>query len=173
MIELLSSYNSLIKKERLNYFANLLATKKHNCRDLFQTIDWLVNPATPNVSASSVKDCVTFLTYFAETNKGIKASITPSVSCIPSPDTSPTLLNEFSPISLNTLLDTVSHMYLSSFGLDIVPPRFFKEVLAVTAPCLFSIVNESLTSGLLPDYFKQAYIQPPIKETWPWSNTPS
>lgn len=166
MRELLSSYNLLIKNERLKYFTNLIAAKKYNSRVLFSTIDRIVNPAPSSVPASSVEECNKFLAYFVEKVKGIKASITPPTLFLTPPDVSPTLLSEFTPISLNNLLDIVSHMHLSSCGLDTLPRRLFKEVLHVIAPCLFSTVNECLSSGLFPDYFKHACIAP-FKETWP------
>ena len=39
-----------------------------------------------------------------------------------------------------------------------------RERLEVIAPCLFTIVNESLSSNLFPDYFKQACVQNLLKK---------
>ena len=57
-----------------------------------------------------------------------------------------------------------STLCLTTCKFDIVLSKLFKDVFGVTAPWLLSIINESLLSGLVLDYFKQACIQPLLKK---------
>lgn len=69
------------------------------------------------------------------------------------------LLTHFAPITMQNLIETISHLRLSSCNLDILPPKFFLEVLPVISPAVLTIINMSLTSGYVPDQFKTASIQ--------------
>lgn len=60
---------------------------------------------------------------------------------------------------------TVAHLRLSSGPVDIMPPKFLSEVMAVTAPWLLSVFNISLSPGCVPEYLKTACVQPLIKKS--------
>ncbi|KAF7649941.1 hypothetical protein LDENG_00133700, partial [Lucifuga dentata] len=147
--ELLATYNQL---------------DKNNSRFLFKTIDHLVNPAPSSACDSSAEKCEMFFAYFVEKIQDISSNMESSnlvsLPLVPSP----THLNEFTTISLEDLYSVVSHMRLSSCELDILPSKFFKEVLHVIASCLLKIVNSSLSSGIVPKCFKQTSIQPLLKK---------
>ncbi len=48
----------------------------------------------------------------------------------------------------------------SSSSIDIIPTKFLKEVLPAISPCLLTIINQSLFSDCVPDYFKTASVSP-------------
>lgn len=62
-------------------------------------------------------------------------------------------------MTLNDLIYIASSINITNSKLDILPSNLFKESFGVTAPWLLYIVNASLLSGLVPDYFKQACVQ--------------
>ncbi len=92
-------------------------------------------------------------------------NITPSASlqipCVSRPVT----LENCSPITIEYLTKVVSSMKSSSCPLDVVPTVLFKNVIDTIGPCMLSIINNSLTSGQVPGYFKQAVVQPILKKT--------
>ncbi len=46
-----------------------------------------------------------------------------------------------------------------------VPTALLKNVIDAIGSCVLSIINNSLTSGQVPGYFKQAVVQPILKKT--------
>lgn len=48
--------------------------------------------------------------------------------------------------------------------LNIIPTSLFKDVFSFLGPFLFSVVNRSLSSGCVPDYFKHAIVQSLLKK---------
>ena len=163
-LKLLSILNQNIKKVRTAYFSDLITNNKHNPKFLFNTIDQLVNPAHPTVSASSPLDCESWLSSFLNKINIIRSNFNNPTVSTDSPVHCPTLLSDFSPISLHNLIVIISHMHLSSCTLDVMPPKFLKEVLPTLGPSLPSIINLSLTSCSVPDGFKMASIKPILKK---------
>ena len=51
----------------------------------------------------------------------------------------------------------------SSSPLDTIPSKLLKESIESVSPALLSIINSSLTSGVVPDQFKTACVQPLLK----------
>lgn len=52
----------------------------------------------------------------------------------------------------------------SSGPLDILPTSLLKQSITTVAPCLVTIINQSLATGVVPSYFKQAAEQPLLKK---------
>ncbi len=50
-------------------------------------------------------------------------------------------------------------------SLDILPSSLFKNVIGSNELCVLSIINNSLLSGRVPAYFKQAVIQRLLKKS--------
>ena len=51
----------------------------------------------------------------------------------------------------------------SSSPLDVIPSKLFKDSIESISPALLSIINSSLTSGVVPEQFKIACVQPLLK----------
>ena len=164
--EFLSTLNQNIKEARIAYFADLITHNKHNPGFLFNTTDRLVNLAHPAVSASSLLDCEGCLSSFLNKINIIHSKFNNPTVSTDSPVDCPILLSDISPISLHNLIDIASHMHLSSCPLDVMPPKFLKEVLPL-GPSLLSIIYLSLTSGSFPDGFKVGNIKPILKKNPP------
>lgn len=67
--------------------------------------------------------------------------------------------HKFTRMTLKDLIYIASSINVTRSKLDILPSNLFKESFGVTAPWLLNIVNASLLSGMVPDYFKQACVQ--------------
>ena len=50
--------------------------------------------------------------------------------------------------------------------LDPMPTSMIKQLLDPLLPTITSIVNASLSSGVVPDSFKSAVVTPLLKKTW-------
>ena len=113
--------------------------------------------ATPEV-------CEKFLHFFVDKIVSIRAQIV-----MPSFDPSITVtcsaaFNQFEPVSFSHLKEIVSQLKPAACPTDIVPPRLFKEAWQTIGPNVQLIINNSLASGVVPTYFKQAVVEPLIKK---------
>lgn len=159
--------NQKIKDARIAYFNNLITTNKHNPRFLFKSIERLLHNSAYSMSPPSTGECEKFVSSFVDKINGIRSSIVPPSSPSPMTElfhTCPILLDQFSPITLSDLIDTVSHTRSSMCSLDIMPPKLFKEAISIIGPSLLAIVNQSLLSGSVPESFKVASVQPLLKK---------
>ncbi len=84
----------------------------------------------------------------------------------------PELLIQFQQISLPELMDSVSHMCSSSSPLDILTTSLLKVVMGAISPSLLHIINCSLISGCVPNYFKHISIQLLLKKPNPDQSLP-
>ena len=105
-----------------------------------------------------------FLSFFLNKISNIRNSILPPIAPIVVRPTSTPLLLEFSQVSLEYLSEIVSKMHPSSSPLDFIPTTIFKDAFNAIGFYVLSIVNSSLSSGCVPDYFKHAVIQPLLKK---------
>ncbi len=69
-------------------------------------------------------------------------------------------------MTLSVLHEIVGNLKPSGSPYDAVPPRFDKEVFPTVGPSVLAVVNSSLSSGVVPENFKHAVVQPLIKKTW-------
>lgn len=91
----------IIKDARAAYFSGLINSKKHDPRFLFSTVNTLVNPFPPAISAS-FDDCEKNYLSFVGKIDGLKSNFQLPVLS-PAPFSSPNLLPEFALNSLQTL----------------------------------------------------------------------
>uniref|UniRef100_A0A669D7L0 Reverse transcriptase domain-containing protein n=1 Tax=Oreochromis niloticus TaxID=8128 RepID=A0A669D7L0_ORENI len=163
--DLLASFNNAIRVARAAYFSQLVAKSRGNPKVLFDTITNIITPAPPAAIISSVEDCETFLAFFLEKISNIRKNLSFSASALSVPTPArPVVLEGFSPVSLPELGKIVSATKLSSCSLDFLPASLFKNVFYSTGPCILTIINTSLASGIVPAYFKTAVIHPLLKK---------
>ncbi len=161
--DLLQHYNNKVKEARSHYFSQLIYVNQHNPCILFSTINNLVNLQQPAATASSTAECEKFPTFFIEKIKSIRAQLAPPASIVDILGPHLDLMSGFKAISLQDLLNTVSHMSTSSCPLDPLSTKLLKETMDALAPHLLNIINSSLPSGCVPGLFKMACIQPLLK----------
>ncbi len=67
-------------------------------------------------------------------------------------------------ITLVQLENIILHLKPTPSLHDILPSRFFKEVVGTIGPSILLIINSSLFHGIVPSQFKHAVIEPVLKK---------
>jgi len=90
----------------------------------------------------------------------------PSHSCGTTADFKPvsSMWSTFRTVTISDHSELVTRMKPSSCSSDVIPFRLFKKVFG---PCVTKMVNLSLSTGVFPDAFKHAIVEPLLKrEVW-------
>ncbi|KAK0137211.1 hypothetical protein N1851_026596 [Merluccius polli] len=148
--ELLFKLNQIIKDACAAYFSGLINSNKHNPS--------LKNPL-PAILASSSNDCEQFLPFFVGKIDGLHSNFPLTVSPC-APFSSPILLSEFAPISLQILSRNVANMCPSSSSCDTIPTKFLKSVLPVLGPSVLSLYLTTLKLPLFSHFLKKSSFDP-------------
>ncbi len=77
---------------------------------------------------------------------------------------SPFLFCHFKHVSLMELSDLVNKMKTTNSSLDVVPPEIIKAAFPVIGPSVQVLVNTYLDTGVVPNCFKHAVVQPLLKK---------
>ncbi|KAK0138010.1 hypothetical protein N1851_025768 [Merluccius polli] len=140
---LIIEFNNMVKDARASYFAKLISSSKRNPKDLFDTINIIVTPVFSN------KDCSNFLSFLMGNIRDVRASIIPSSTPFSADPTRPSILDCFSPISMQDLIDLVDSIKPSSSPLDILPMSMFKKLTWInsTEKALLRVRNDIMMSS--------------------------
>ena len=71
---------------------------------------------------------------------------------------------EFKTIPLGELEKVIEALNLTTCMLDPIPSKVFKELLPTVGPAILSLVNLSLSTGIVPSSFKAAVIKLLLKK---------
>lgn len=71
----------------------------------------------------------------------------------------------FSLVSLSDISALLATMTPSSSPLDILPTTMFLKTFGSIGPCIVEIINQSLQTGVIPAFFKQAAVEPKLKKS--------
>lgn len=74
------------------------------------------------------------------------------------------VFQQFELVTLAQLQEVVDHLKPVGSPYDPIPPLFLKEVFSTIGPTILTILNSSLTSGMVPKNFKDAIVQPLLKK---------
>lgn len=103
--------------------------------------------------------------FFIDKVSLARTQISPPTFDPSAPPTCSPAFHQFEPISLSQLEEVVSHLKPSGSPHDAIPPRLLKEVFSTIGPIVLSIINGSLTFGIVPNHFKHAVVLPLLKKT--------
>ncbi|XP_051939816.1 uncharacterized protein LOC127612987 [Hippocampus zosterae] len=158
------NYQLTVKEAKREYLSDLILANRHNPRALFKTIDSVLKPPLPTCSDSSPEMCNRFLQFFIDkvSTARTRVSNTASDPSVHVPCSA--VLNSFDTLSLALLKDVVRQTKPSGSPCDSLPPRFFQEVLPSVGASVLDIINSNLSSGVVPQQFKHAVVQPLIKK---------
>ena len=70
----------------------------------------------------------------------------------------------FTPVSVDEMVAAVRALPDRSCAVDPFPTSTLKTVVGELAPFLTELVNRSLSTGCVPEVFKEAYITPRLKK---------
>uniref|UniRef100_A0A3P9MP71 Reverse transcriptase domain-containing protein n=1 Tax=Oryzias latipes TaxID=8090 RepID=A0A3P9MP71_ORYLA len=157
-------YQATVKEAKREHLSNVILLNRHKPRVLFSTIDAALNAPKSVYVQPTLETCETFLRFFVDKVNNVRALISPPgfdpsvvVSC-------PVTFDQFEPVTLSVLYETVKHLKPSGSPSDAIPPRLFKEVITTLGPAVLAVVNGSLSSGVFPRNCKHATVQPLIKK---------
>ena len=108
-----------------------------------------------------------FRTFFIDKVARVRASTT-SADSLPLGLSDPLAghgLLKFEPTTENEVMMLIRRLPNKQCSLDPIPTWLLKEVLDVIVPYLTVLFNSSLTTGIVPDGFKLAYVTPLLKKT--------
>ena len=157
-------------KAKSDYYTNMVSNNSESPRQLWNCINQILHrqpgPSLPNhVSIKSL--CDWFSSHFKDNISLILSAF---------PDHTLSTVNVASP-RINSLLasfipataDEVKKIIMSSpnkpWELDPLPNVLLKSYLDTLLKPITDIINASLCSGLFPDYFKHAHVNPLLKKT--------
>lgn len=164
--ECLTTYQRAVKDAKANYFSTVISENANRPKVLFKTINSVLNPTENIVLEASKENCELFLHSFTHKIEQIKCGIIP----VPfdQPQTTPVTssLTNFELVTSEQIADIVAKLKCSSYKLDSLPTRLFKEVFMTLNASVTAIVNSSLASGIVPSSFKHAIIHPLLKKAY-------
>ena len=131
---------------------------------LFNTIDFLLNASQTACMEVSPAVCENFLHFFIGKVTSVWAQISPSASDPSVSVPCSAVFDQFEPVTLSFLQELFGHLKPSGSPNDAVPPRLFKKVSPTVGPSVIVLINRSLSSGVVPENFKHAAVQPLIKK---------
>ena len=108
--------------------------------------------------------CNSFLHFFIDKVATARALITTPASDPSDHVLCSAVFDVFEPVSLMALENVVGQIKPSGSPCDTVPPHFFKEVFPCVGQSVLAIINSSLSSGVVPQSFKHAVVQPLLKK---------
>uniref|UniRef100_A0A8P4K1H9 Reverse transcriptase domain-containing protein n=1 Tax=Dicentrarchus labrax TaxID=13489 RepID=A0A8P4K1H9_DICLA len=157
-------YQKTVKDAKRKHFSDMILSNCHKPRVLFNTIDSLLNAPQTACMEASPAVCENFLHFFIDKVTSIRAQISPSVYDPSISVPCSAVFDHFEPVTFSFLQEVVGHLKPSGSPNDAVPPRLFKEVFPTVGPSVIAVINSSLTSGVVPENFKHAVVQPLIKK---------
>uniref|UniRef100_A0A8C6LI35 Reverse transcriptase domain-containing protein n=1 Tax=Nothobranchius furzeri TaxID=105023 RepID=A0A8C6LI35_NOTFU len=107
--------------------------------------------------------CDEFRDFFIGKVAALRATVSRAPACGRSVTATRGLV-AFEQISLDDLIKIAGKAKPSGSPDEVMPTRLLKEVFPVVAPLILHIINMSLSSGIVPDDFKKAVIQPLLKK---------
>ena len=156
-----NQYSAFLKSARVNYYSNLIDQCVGDCRKLFRVVNYLcrepLDTALPE-HTDPTKLANEFGTFFLKKVEIIKENL----GLIPV--TPKENLESFSALSIEEVSKIVRESSNASCRLDPVPTWLLKSCLDVLAPPITEMVNLSLLSGHVPEYWRTAVVSPLLKK---------
>lgn len=163
------TYKKALCRSRTAYYSSLIEENQNNPRFLFSTVARLtknhncIEPTIPNNLCSD-----NFMKFFQNKIATLREEIyqtLPSVSPVEEELAKTDFyLESFQQMELSELNSLISSAKPTTSLLDPIPTKLLKEVLPQINKPILTIINQSLTTGYVPQSFKVAVIKPLIKK---------
>ena len=164
-----NQYSAFLKYARVNYYSNLIDQCAGDCRKLFRVVNYLcrepLETALPE-HTDPTKLANEFGTFFLKQIEIIKGNLDKFQVQEPGliPDTPNENLESFSALSIEEVSKIVRESSNASCRLDPIPTWLLKSCVDVLAPPITEMVNLSLLSGHVPEYWRTAVVSPLLKK---------
>ena len=159
--------NTLITRDKSNYYRNLISDNAHDSKKLWQVLHSVLHSVPDKVlpsHASHIGLANRFVTFFSNKISKIRDSFTNTDSfTLPAPLDVPKF-DLFKSVSEDEVQKVITKSPTKSCLLDPWPIFLVKECLDSLLPSITKLANYSLTEGAVPAGFKKAIISPLIKK---------
>ncbi|KAG7473875.1 hypothetical protein MATL_G00100340, partial [Megalops atlanticus] len=155
---LLSAFTAATTTAKSSFFHNKINANITNPRNLFSTFSTLLSPP-PSPSL------LHFKAHFEKKVSSIRGSITPPSTASTTGKAHSHHLCSFSILSDSEVLQLITSHRATTCPLDPIPSTLLQSVSGEIAPYLSSIINTSLTTGLVPTDLKKAMVTPLLKKS--------
>ena len=107
-----------------------------------------------------------FSSFFYEKIKSLRDKLdsVSTRSCFPDPAFSGVPLTSFCTVTQDEVLSTIKSMSFKTCELDPLPASLYSDCLPQLLPFITDIINFSLSSGFVPDCFKNSLVRPLLKK---------
>ena len=163
--------NDMIRDAKPSYYSSIIAENKGNQKVLFQTIDQLLQrkqePRFPT-STSSEQLANEFATFFHEKISKMRCSLSHDsesiINQLPDFPCCQSELTDLCTVNADDIKNYLVSSAVKTCALNSLPSILLRECLATLLPVTTRIVNLSLTTGIVPRYFKEAMVRPKLKK---------
>ena len=158
-------YNSKVKKSRSDYFLSLFKSNS-NIKELWHSIDKLLNRSSSSLLNSSKHSADPFCTYFVDKIKALRLKI-PLIDLNPLflPGQSPPTFSSFKLVSVDEIKQLILFSPKLTCLLDPVPFNLLPHCIDSIAPIITRIVNLSVSSVFFPKQLKFASVKPFLEKS--------
>ena len=160
--------NTLITRDKSNYYRNLISDNAHDSKKLWQVLRSVLHSVPDKVlpsHASHIGLANCFVTFFSDKISKIRDSFTNTDSfTLPAPSDVPKF-DLYKSVSEDEVRKVITKSPTKSCLLDPWPTFLVKECLDILLPSITKLVNCSLTVGAVPAGFKKAIVSPVIKKS--------
>jgi hypothetical protein len=156
------AYRNLLQKKREYFWKQKIESEKSSPRQLWRSIDALMG-------RGSIPECDTigaqqFHDYFDAKVAGVRSATDDAPTPLYTRPSSDVHLMMFTPVSVDDMVTTIRALPDKCCALDPFPTSTLKTVVSELAPFLTELVNRSLSTGCVPEVFREAYITPRLKK---------
>ena len=160
--------SKLIAKSKKEYISELVLEKQSDQKSLFKMVKELTHTNKKQVFPEHVNKkqlANDFSNFFVDKIDKIRSNFndTGDFSQYDRVNTS-TSITDFNKITEDEVLKVISKSTSKTSQMDPIPTDLMKKCLPVLLPCLTSIVNTSLQTGVMPESLKEAIITPILKK---------
>ena len=168
------TYNRILNVTKTQYYSKLVAEKSNDPKNLFQLVDTLIHgkQAAPTLPEHTSLDELSnrFADYFTDKIESISLNLShrqfDSFPLIP-PETlqeTASTWTEFARVTAEEVAKVIQKSPSKSCSLDPIPTWLLKACLQVLCGTITDIINDSLSSGTVPDSMKDATVSPILKK---------
>uniref|UniRef100_A0A8C6UJA3 Reverse transcriptase domain-containing protein n=1 Tax=Neogobius melanostomus TaxID=47308 RepID=A0A8C6UJA3_9GOBI len=154
----------MVDEARSNYIRQLVTLNKKNPKVLFNSINSLVRPAVPVTPVFCEADSSAFLRFFINKIQAIKDKIPPLPCTTAVFEPVSSMWSSFRSVTFADISKLMTKIKPSSCSSDVIPFRLFQKVFEEIGPCITKMVNLSLSTGVFPNAFKHAIVEPLLKK---------
>lgn len=155
-----------MKEEKQKYYNDKI-TGSGSSKDLFHICNGLLGKSKEQILSSKIpiqEIPEVINTFFIEKIKKIRWNLEKSCSKPEHFEYTTDSFSCFTPVSEDVVKQVILKSPRKFCELDPLPVNIFLDSLDVTLPYITKMINVSLLSGIVPSYFKQAFVKPLLKK---------